>query len=66
MTKDIVATSKILSLVFRHRPHVITLDAESWVPVEDLLAACGQHGRAISREQHWTSSSASRGVGHSL
>ena len=53
MTKDIVATSKFLSLVLRHRPDVIgiTLDAEGWVPVEDLLAACAQHGRAISREQ---------------
>lgn len=53
MTKDIVASSKFLSLVLRHRPDVIgiTLDAEGWVPVEDLLAACAQHGRAISREQ---------------
>jgi putative RNA 2'-phosphotransferase len=53
MTKDIVATSKFLSLVLRHRPDMIgiTLDAEGWVPVEDLLAACAQHGRAISREQ---------------
>ena len=53
MTKDIVATSKFLSLVLRHRPDVIgiTLDAGGWVPVEDLLAACAQHGRAISREQ---------------
>jgi putative RNA 2'-phosphotransferase len=53
MTKAVVATSKFLSLVLRHRPDVIgiTLDAEGWVPVEDLLAACAQHGRAISRKQ---------------
>ena len=53
MTKDIVATSKFLSLVLRHRPDVIgiTLDAEGWVPVEDLLAACARHGRAIPRAQ---------------
>ena len=53
MKDALVATSKFLSLVLRHRPDVIdiTLDAEGWVPVEDLLTACTQHGRAISREQ---------------
>jgi putative RNA 2'-phosphotransferase len=53
MTDPRVATSKFLSLILRHRPDVIgiQLDAEGWVPVEDLLAACAQHGRAISREQ---------------
>jgi putative RNA 2'-phosphotransferase len=53
MKSQLVATSKFLSLVLRHRPDVIgiELDAEGWVPVEDLLAACAQHGRAISREQ---------------
>ena len=53
MTKDMIITSKFLSLVLRHRPEVIgiTLDAEGWVSVEELLAACAQHGRAISREQ---------------
>jgi putative RNA 2'-phosphotransferase len=53
MKDALVATSKFLSLVLRHRPEVIgiELDAEGWVPVEDLLAACAQHGRAISREQ---------------
>ena len=45
MNQQLVATSKFLSLVLRHRPDVIdiTLDAEGWVPVEDLLAACAQH-----------------------
>lgn len=53
MKDALVATSKFLSLVLRHRPDVIgiTLDGEGWVSVEDLLAACAQHGRAISREQ---------------
>ena len=53
MKSQLVATSKFLSLVLRHRPEVvgIELDAEGWVPVEDLLAACAQHGRAITREQ---------------
>jgi putative RNA 2'-phosphotransferase len=53
MSEQPVATSKFLSLVLRHRPDVIgiTLDAEGWVSVEVLLAACAQHGRTISREQ---------------
>jgi len=53
MNQQLVATSKFLSLVLRHRPEVIgiELDAEGWVSVEELLAACAQHGRAITREQ---------------
>jgi putative RNA 2'-phosphotransferase len=53
MKQQLVATSKFLSLVLRHRPDVIgiELDVEGWVSVEDLLAACAQHGRAITREQ---------------
>ena len=53
MKEQSAATSKFLSLILRHRPDVIgiELDAEGWVSVEDLLAACAQHGRAISREQ---------------
>lgn len=53
MNQQTVATSKFLSLVLRHRPEVIgiTLDAEGWVPVEDLLAASARGGRAITREQ---------------
>lgn len=53
MSQQVVATSKFLSLILRHRPDVvgIALDAEGWVPVEDLLAACAQYGRAVSREQ---------------
>jgi len=53
MTDPLVASSKFLSLVLRHRPDVIGigLDAEGWVSVEDLLAACAKHGRAVSRDQ---------------
>jgi putative RNA 2'-phosphotransferase len=53
MKDPLIATSKFLSLVLRHRPDVlgIELDAEGWVAVEDLLTACAQQGRAISREQ---------------
>jgi putative RNA 2'-phosphotransferase len=40
---DVVATSKRLSYVLRHRPDAagLTLDAAGWVDVEDLLAALG-------------------------
>jgi putative RNA 2'-phosphotransferase len=53
MTDPMVATSRFLSLVLRHRPEVIgiELDGEGWVSVEELLAACANHGRAITREQ---------------
>ncbi len=53
MKQQLVATSKFLSLVLRHRPDVIgiTLDAEGWVSVEELLAACARNGRAITRDQ---------------
>lgn len=53
MSQQLVATSKFLSLVLRHRSEVIgiELDAEGWVAVEDLLTACAKHGRAITREQ---------------
>jgi putative RNA 2'-phosphotransferase len=53
MKEQLVATSKFLSLVLRHRPETIgiELDAEGWVDVEDLLAACARHGRTISRDQ---------------
>ena len=53
MNKELVATSKFLSLVLRHRPETvgITLDAEGWVAVDELLKACADHGRVISRER---------------
>ncbi|PKQ31275.1 MAG: RNA 2'-phosphotransferase [Actinobacteria bacterium HGW-Actinobacteria-2] len=45
--------SKFLSLVLRHSPETvgISLDAQGWVGVDELLAACGQHGRSISRAE---------------
>jgi putative RNA 2'-phosphotransferase len=53
MNAQLVAISKFLSLVLRHKPQEIgiTLDAEGWVPVEDLMAAAARHGRPITREQ---------------
>jgi putative RNA 2'-phosphotransferase len=50
MDRRLVTTSKFLSLVLRHRPEAIgiTLDAEGWVEVAALLAACRSHGREIT------------------
>ena len=43
LSKEQVRLSKRLSLVLRHRPETagLTLDANGWVPVADLLAALG-------------------------
>ena len=40
-------------MVLRHRPQAIgiTLGAEGWVAVDQLLTACSRHGKAISRAQ---------------
>lgn len=53
MNKERISTSKFLSWVLRHHPEAIgvTLDAEGWIDVDRLLAACARHGKAISREQ---------------
>ncbi len=53
MTKQLVAISKFLSLVLRHKPQEIgiILDAEGWVPVDDLLLAAARYGQPITREQ---------------
>jgi putative RNA 2'-phosphotransferase len=53
MNKELVEISKFLSLVLRHKPQAIgiTLDAEGWVAVDELLAAAGRHGQAITRQQ---------------
>jgi putative RNA 2'-phosphotransferase len=53
MNKQLVTISKFLSLVLRHKPQEIgiTLDAEGWVPVDELVAAAARHGQSISREQ---------------
>ena len=53
MSDPVIAISKFLSLVLRHRPEAIgiTLDSEGWVAVDALLEACARHGRVISRRQ---------------
>lgn len=51
MDKDLVRTSKFLSLVLRHRPEAIgiSLDEAGWTPVAELLAAAARHGRPLTR-----------------
>ena len=53
MTDHSVKTSKFLSLVLRHAPDTIglSLDANGWAEVDQLLAQAASHGKAISREQ---------------
>lgn len=50
--RDDVRLSKHLSLVLRHRPGSVglELDPRGWVEVAALLAALGQHGRSVTRE----------------
>jgi putative RNA 2'-phosphotransferase len=47
----IVATSKLLSYVLRHRPDSIglQLDAQGWAAVDDLLACLSKHGKPVDR-----------------
>jgi putative RNA 2'-phosphotransferase len=51
MAADMVRTSKFLSLILRHKPEEIglTLDANGWADVEDLIRLANQHGTALSR-----------------
>ncbi|MGJ7914223.1 RNA 2'-phosphotransferase [Massilia sp. LXY-6] len=52
MAQDpIVATSKLLSYVLRHRPDSIglALDAHGWAEVGELLAGLEQHGQPVDR-----------------
>ncbi len=53
MNKQLVEISKFLSFVLRHNPQAIgiTLNAEGWVPIDELVAAAARHGQSISREQ---------------
>lgn len=47
----IVATSKLLSYVLRHRPDSIELhlDAQGWAEVDTLLACLRAHGKPVDR-----------------
>lgn len=52
MQKDLVSTSRFLSLVLRHQPETIgiSLDDGGWIAIETLLAACAAHDKRITRE----------------
>lgn len=45
-------TSKFLSLILRHKPEMIglTLDAQGWAHVEELLQKINAHGHALTLE----------------
>jgi putative RNA 2'-phosphotransferase len=47
----IIATSKLLSYVLRHRPDSIglALDAHGWALVDELLACLAAHGKPLDR-----------------
>jgi putative RNA 2'-phosphotransferase len=56
MTPDAAASlrkvSKFLSLVLRHQPARIglTLDAQGWAEIDEVIARAGEHGMALTRE----------------
>lgn len=52
MNNRVVTTSKFLSLVLRHQPQVIgmELDAEGWLPIEELIANANRHGKHLTRQ----------------
>lgn len=53
MKRDLVRISKFLSRVLRHAPESVglTLDAQGWVPVDELLAALDRNGTRIDASQ---------------
>ena len=53
MNSTKVTRSKLLSLVLRHNPETIglTLDAEGWTVIDDLLARAARHGTFMTRPE---------------
>jgi putative RNA 2'-phosphotransferase len=51
MTKDLTGKSKFLAYVLRHTPESIglTLDANGWAEIDELLAKCASVGTLIDR-----------------
>jgi RNA:NAD 2'-phosphotransferase (TPT1/KptA family) len=51
MDRELISTSRFLSLVLRHRPETIgiTLDEQGWVEIDELLAAADRAGRTLTR-----------------
>lgn len=52
MTKDLLKTSKFMSLVLRHKPEEIglALDQQGWANIDELIEKAGRHGMALTRE----------------
>lgn len=52
MKKQQRKISKFLSLLLRHQPEVInlTLDAEGWAKVDELIEKCNKHGKVVNLE----------------
>jgi RNA:NAD 2'-phosphotransferase (TPT1/KptA family) len=52
-TAELTALSKFLSFVLRHEPGAIgiELDAQGWIAIDRLVAACETHGRPMTRPQ---------------
>lgn len=53
MDKQVVRTSKFLSLILRHQPEKVglKLDENGWVDVSQLLTALAKHGHALTQEE---------------
>lgn len=51
--KNLTQTSKFLSLILRHRPEKIglTLDANGWTEVSELIEKLGQHGHPLDFQE---------------
>ena len=49
--RELISTSKFLSLVLRHHPETIgiSLDEQGWVEIDDLLAAANRSGKKLTR-----------------
>ncbi len=52
MKRDLVAVSKFLSYVLRHRPqHIgLVLDAHGWAAIDELIRLAPKAGRRLTRE----------------
>jgi len=51
--KEIIKTSKFLSLILRHEPELVglKLDDAGWIGVDELLRAVSQHGISLTLDQ---------------
>ena len=52
MNQKLVSTSKFLSLVLRHKPEEIgiSLDANGWATIDDLILLANRKGTVLTRE----------------